>query len=127
MATVPVRRSSRFLESDSELEQAANLYGMDLGSPTMSTRSKLPASSRGRSPARGSPGRSPARGSPGRSSRGSTPGRSTPGRGSPMKGVKPGSGRGGSGRGQSVKPLGSPQTETKTRYVRYEARTSWLC
>ena len=58
LATVPVRRSSRFLESDSELEQAANLYGMDLGSPAMSTRSKSPASSRGRSPARSSPGRS---------------------------------------------------------------------
>ena len=113
LATVPVRRSRRFLESDSELEQAANLYGMDLGSPAMSTRSKSPASSRGRSPARSSPGRSPARGSPGRSSRGSTPGRGTPGRGSPIKGVKPGSGRGNSGRGRSVTPLGSPQAEPK--------------
>ena len=81
---------------------------MDIGSPAMSTRSKLPPSSRGRSPARSSPGRSPARGSPGRSSRGSMPGRGTPGHGSPAKGVKPGSGR-----GKPVTPLGSPQAEPK--------------
>ena len=127
LVTLPTRRSRRFLESDSELEQAADLFSMNLGSPARSTRNKSPASapgkspargspgrsSRGNTPARGTPGRSPARGSPGRSSRGSTPARGTPGRGSPMKGVKPGSGRGNSGRGRSVTPLGSPQAEPK--------------
>ena len=111
LATLPTRRSRRFLESDSELEQAANLYGMDLGSPARSTRSKSPTSARRKSPARSTPGRSPAQGSPGRSSGRSTPARGTPGHGSPMKGVKPGSGRGNSGR--SVTPLGSPQAEPK--------------
>ena len=94
LATIPLRRSRRFLESDSELEQAADLFGMDLGSPARSTRSKSPASARGKSSAGSTPGRSPAQGSPGRSSRGSTPSRGTPGRGSSRKGVKPGGGRG---------------------------------
>ena len=49
LAVLPARRSRRFLESDSELEQAANLYSidMDLGSPARSTRSKSPGSTRG--------------------------------------------------------------------------------
>ena len=103
LAVLP-KRSRRLLESDSELEQAANLFGMDSDSPARSTRSKLPASARGKSPVRGSPGRS---------SRGSSPARSTPGRGSPMKGVKPTGGRGNSGRGRSATPLGSQQDEPK--------------
>ena len=103
LAVLP-RRSRRFLESDSELEQAANLFGMDSDSPARSTHSKSPASARGKSPARGSPGRS---------SRGSSPARSTPGRGSPMRGVRPTGGRGNSGRGRSVTPLRPLQAEPK--------------
>ena len=57
LATFP-RRSPRFLESDSELEEAAVMFG--IGSPAESTRSQTPR--QGRSPARGSP----ARGTPGR-------------------------------------------------------------
>ena len=75
LAVLPVRGSTRFLESDSELEQAANLYSvdMDLGSPARSTRSKSPGNTSG-SPARGRPrGRSPARGSPARSTQGKSP------------------------------------------------------
>ena len=96
LAVLP-KRSRRLLESDSELEQAANLFDMDSDSPARSTHSKLPASTRGKSPARGSPGRS---------IRGSSPARSTPGHGSPMKGVKPTGGRGNSGRGRSATPFG---------------------
>ena len=49
LAVLPARRSSHLLESDSELEQAANLYSidMDLGSPARSTRSKSPGNTRG--------------------------------------------------------------------------------
>ena len=101
LAVLP-KRTRRFLESDSELEQAANPFGMD--SPASSTRSKSPASARGRSPARGSPGQS---------TRGSSPARGTPGRGSPIKGVKPIGGRGDNGRGRSVTPLESQQGEPK--------------
>ena len=57
LATFP-RRSLRFLESDSELEEAAVMFG--IGLPTESTRSQTPR--QGRSPARGSP----TRGTPGR-------------------------------------------------------------
>ena len=103
LAVLP-KRPRGFLESDSELEQAANLFGMDSDSPARSTRSKSPASARGKSPARGSPGRS---------SRGSSPARGTPGRGSPMRGVKPTGGRGNSGRGRSATPLRPQQAEPK--------------
>ena len=49
LAVLSARRSRRFLESDSELEQAGNLYSidMDLGPPARSTRSKSPGSTRG--------------------------------------------------------------------------------
>ena len=63
LATFP-RRSPRFLESDSELEEAAVMFG--IGSPAKSTRSQMPR--RGRSPARGSPAQG-------------TTGRKSPGRG----------------------------------------------
>ena len=76
------RRSPRLLESDSELEQAAAMFGV--GSLTKSTRSQTP--SRGMSPARSFPaqgmlgrGSSPAQGSPARG----TSGRKSPGRGIP--------------------------------------------
>ena len=73
LATFP-RRSARFLDSDSELEQAAQMFG--IGSPARSTRSQTP----GNSPARGTPRRSPRRGSPAKS-----PGRATPAKGSPAR------------------------------------------
>ena len=73
LATFP-RQSARFLDSDSELEQAAQMFG--IGSPARSTRSQTP----GNSPARGTPRRSPRRGSPAKS-----PGRATPARGSPAR------------------------------------------
>ena len=95
LAVLP-QGSRRFLESDSELEQAANLFGM--GSPARSTRSKSPASARGGSPARGSPGQS---------TRGNSPARGAPGRGSPRKGVKPTGGRSNRGRGSSATPSGN--------------------
>ena len=60
------RRSPRFLESDSELKQAAVMFGV--GSPAESTHSQMPR--RGMSPARSSP----ARGTSGRKS----PGRCIP-------------------------------------------------
>ena len=49
LAILPARGPTRFLESDSELEQAANLYSvdMDLGSPARSTRSKSPGNASG--------------------------------------------------------------------------------
>ena len=59
LVTFP-RRSPRFLESDSELEEAAVMFG--IGSPADSTHSQMPR--RGWSLARGSP----ARGTPGRKS-----------------------------------------------------------
>ena len=78
IATFP-RRSSQFLDSDSELEQAAAMFG--LGSPpARSTRSQTP--SRGTSPARSSP----RRGTPGR---GTSPARGSPARGSPGRGRTP--------------------------------------
>ena len=89
LATFP-RQPTRFLESDSELEQAAMMFGV--GSPARSTRSQTP----GNSPARGTPRLSPRRGSPAKS-----PGRATPGRGSsPQKSP----GRGTPGRGIPSKP-----------------------
>ena len=118
LAVLPVRRSRRFLESDSELEQAVNLYSidMDLGSPARSTRSKSPGSTRG-SPARGRPRGSPARStsSRGRSPARSSPAHSTPGRSptrdSPARG-RGNRGRGGSGRGRGVVPAGDPTPGT---------------
>ena len=101
LAVLP-KRSRRFLESDSELKQAANLFGM--GSPARSTHSKSPASAHGRSPTRGSPGRS---------TRGNSPARGAPGRDSPKKGVKPTGGRSNSGRGSSATPSGIQQGEPK--------------
>ena len=92
LATFP-RRSRRLLEGDSEIEQAAAMFGVG-SPPARSTRSQIP--SRGTSPARSSPhrgtpgrGTSPARGSPARGSQGRghspaqrSPGKS-PGRGTP--------------------------------------------
>ena len=60
------RRLPRFLESDSELEEAAVMFG--IGLPAESTHSQTPG--QGRSLARGSPTRG-------------TPGRRSPGRGIP--------------------------------------------
>ena len=118
IAVIEPRRSRRFLESDSEIEQAANLYSidMDFGSPARSTRSKSPGSARS-SPARGKPRGSPARSTPdrGRSPARSSPARSTPGRsparGSPTRGSR---GRGGSarGRGRGVVPTSDPKPGT---------------
>ena len=71
LATFPPQ-PGRFLEDDTELEQAAIMFGV--GSPARSTRSQTPGSS----PARGTPQCSPRRGSPAKS-----PGRATPGRGVP--------------------------------------------
>ena len=108
LAVLPARGSTRFLESDSELEQAANLYSvdMDLGSPARSTRSKSPGNTRG-SPARGRPrGRSPARSSPARSTQGKSPARDSPARGRGNRG------RGGSSRGRGVVPAGDPTPGT---------------
>ena len=69
LATFP-QRSPRFLESDSELEEAAVMFG--IGLPTESTHSQTPR--RGRSPARGSPVQgTPGRKSPGRSISANTP------------------------------------------------------
>ena len=86
LATFP-RRSQRFLESDSELEQAAAMFGVG-SPPARSTRSQTP--SRGTSPARSSPrrgtpnrGRSPARSSPARGSPARRSPRKSPGRGTP--------------------------------------------
>ena len=99
------RRSARFLDSDSELEQAAQMFG--IGSPARSTRSQTP----GNSPARGTPRRSPRRGSPAKS-----PGRATPARGSPAR--SPGRAipvRKSPGRGRS--PSKSPGRGTPSRGV----------
>ena len=98
IATFP-RRSGRFLDSDSELEQAAAMFGVG-SPPARSTRSQTP--SRGTSPARSSPrrgtpgrGTSPARGSPARGTpgRGRSPARrsprKSPGRGAPTRDPKP--------------------------------------
>ena len=89
LATFP-RRSGRLLESDSELEQAAAMFGVG-SPPAHSTCSQMP--SRGTSPARGwgtpNRGKSPARGSPARGTlgRGRSPARrsprKSPGRGTP--------------------------------------------
>ena len=98
IATFP-RRSRRFLESDSELEQAANLFGMDFRSPARSTQSKSPGSASDKLPAQGSL----AQGSQGRGNWGR--GRGSRGRGCAVKSVgatpqdepKPGTSTGGSG------------------------------
>ena len=92
------------MEDDSELEQAAQIFGV--GSPTRSTCSRTP----GNSPARGTPQRSPRRGSPARSpgcavpprkSPAKSPGRGTPGRGIPSnRGKTPVVGA-----GQSIPPM----------------------
>ena len=78
LATFPNRRSPRFLDSDSDLERAANMFGVKPGS-----RQKSPA--RG-SPARGSkcpatPSSSDSGASPRKSPRLSSPTRGTPARG----------------------------------------------
>ena len=90
LATFP-QRSLRFLESDSELEEAAVMFG--IGSPAESTHSQTPRW--GRSPARGSP----TRGTPGRKSSGrgipaDTPKNRPVGTVNPQ--VKPGTSTGGS-------------------------------
>ena len=96
LATFPNRRSPRFLDSDSDLERAANMFGV-----------------RGQSPARRSSTRgSPARGTkrpatPSSSSSGSprkSPRLSLPARGAPPRGI-PGQGTG-RGAGRSV-PVGT--------------------
>ena len=104
LAVLPARRSSCFLESDSELEQAANLYSidMDLGSPARSTRSKSPGNTRG-SPAQRRPKGLPARSTP---SRGRSPARDSPARGRGNRG------RGGSSRGRGVVPARNPTPGT---------------
>ena len=78
LATFPNRRSPRFLDSDSDLERAANMFGVKPGN-----RQKSPA--RG-SPARGSkhpttPSSSDSGTSPRKSPRLSSPARGTPARG----------------------------------------------
>ena len=118
LAVIQPRRSKRLYESDSELEQAANLYSvdMDFGSPARSTRSKSPGSAKS-SPARGKPRGSPARSIPsrGKSPTRSSPARSTPGRSpassSPARGSR---GQGGStrGRGRGVVPATDPKPGT---------------
>ena len=103
LATLANRRSPRFLDSDSELERAANMFGIN-------TR-QSPA--RG-SPARGSPARSTKRpATPSSSSSGSprkSPHLSSPARGATPRGV---SGRGASrGAGRSV-PVGTVNPQPK--------------
>ena len=107
------RRSQRFLESDSEIEQAAAMFGV--GSPSArSTRSQIP--SWGTSPARSSP----RRGTPGR---GTSPARGSPARGSPGRGRSPArrSPRKSPGRrtpaNRDPKPVGmvTPQVKPSTR------------
>ena len=87
LVVVQPRRSRRLLESDSEIEQAANLYSvdMDFGSPARSTRSKSPGSAKSSS-ARGKPKGSPARSTPGR---GRSPARSSLARSTPSRGRSP--------------------------------------
>ena len=104
LATFP-RRLARFLESDSELEQAAQMFG--IGSPARSTRSQT----LGNSPARGTPRRSPRRGSPARS-----PGCAVPARKSPAK--SPGRGRSPSkSPGRGTPGRGIPSNRGKTPVV----------
>ena len=84
LVTFP-RRSARFLDSDSELKQAAKMFG--IGSPARSTRSQTP----GNSPACGTPQRGSPVKSPGRAK---LPERGTPGnRGKPV------------GAGRSIPPM----------------------
>ena len=108
LATFP-RRSARFLDSDSELEQAAQMFG--IGSPARSTCSQTPSNS----PARGTPRRSPRRGSPVKSSGRNVPTRKSPAR-TPGRGRSPSKspGRGTPGRrgktpivgaGRSIPPM----------------------
>ena len=111
LATFP-QRPRRFLESDSEIEQAATMFGVD-SLPARSTRSQTP--SRGTSPARSSP----RRGTPGR---GTSPARSSPARGSPSRGRSPArrsSGRSpghGTPANRDPKPVGTvaPQVQPST-------------
>ena len=98
------RQPTRFLESDSELEQAVTMFGV--GSPVRLTRSQTPGSS----PAHGTPRRSPCKGSPAKS-----PGHATPGRGrspqksrgrvTPGRGVPSNRGKTPVGVGRSIPPM----------------------
>ena len=93
------------MDSDPELEQAAQMFG--IGSPARSTRSQTP----GNSPARGTPRRSPRRGSPAKS-----PGRAVPVRKSPAK--SPGRGRSPSkSPGRGTPSRGVPSNRGKTPVV----------
>ena len=106
------RRSSRFLESDSELEGAAVMFG--IGSPAESTRSQMPR--QGRSPARGSPARgTPGRKSPGRGIQADTPKNRPVGMVNPQ--VKPGTSTGGS------TPVRRPG---QAGFVKRKGRRCWL-
>ena len=105
------RRSGCLLESDSEIEQAAAMFGVG-SPPACSTRSQTP--SRGTSPARSSP----RRGTPGR---GTSPARGSPARGSPGRGRSPArrSPRKSPGRGvpsRDPRPVGmvTPQVKPST-------------
>ena len=115
LATFP-RQSARFLDSDSELEQAAKMFG--IGSPARSTRSQTP----GNSPARGTPRRSPRRGSPVKSQgRAKSPGRGrspqkSPGRGTPGRGIPSNRGKP-VGAGRSIPPMLPSDPEPKARNV----------
>ena len=111
LATFP-QRSRRLLESDSEIEQAATMFGVG-SPPARATRSQVP--SRGTSPARSSP----RRGTPGR---GTSPARGSPARRSPSRGrsqARRSSGRS-PGRGtpanRDPKPVGTvtPQVQPST-------------
>ena len=101
----PVTRSQGLLDGDSELEEAAQLYGV--GMPQLRPRSSPASSSTpGTSPARGRAGRSPG------SSRGKSPGRGkspsrgkSPARGRSPKGV-PGGAKPPTGAGRSI-PVGA--------------------
>ena len=75
LATFPNRRSPRFLDSDSDLERAANMFGVK------------PSGSRQKSPARGSPARGSKRPTtPSSSDSGASPCKS-PGLSSQMRGI----------------------------------------
>ena len=111
LATFP-RRSQRFLDSNSEIEWAAAMFGVG-SPPARSTRSQTP--SRGTSPTRSSPRRGTPR-------RGTSPARGSPARGSPGRGCSPArrSPRKSPGRGTPVdrdpRPVGmvTPQVKPST-------------
>ena len=110
LATFPPQ-PGRFLEDDTELEQAAMMFRV--GSPARSTRSQTPGSS----PARGTPRRSPHRGSPAKS-----PGCATPGRGVPSnRGKTP------VGVGQSIPPMLPREPRNFENECRTQTRPIWIC